>query len=225
MQLDAPTIRSRIMICSAAEARAYISSNKPLAGVISLLDPQSDSLGNAVLKLMDVPRLSLRCIDVSLATHDAYSADHPTLAAFVPQATHVQQAVAFAEQNLSKEGVLLIHCTSGYSRSAAIGLAVIAAMLAQRSAKEAVQLMFDLNYRSVPNTKLLLEADQLLGFQGELVRAVTYYKPPIKKPSPHGNDTAQLIVDPHHTGVQLREGGTAVGKRNLSLCAFFHCSR
>jgi predicted protein tyrosine phosphatase len=89
-----------------------------------------------------------------------------------PRERHVRAVIDFARAAAGQEGVLLIHCGAGVSRSTAAALTVLATWLEPGREAEAAEQLLALAPLAEPNARLVRWADRLLGRQGALQRAV-----------------------------------------------------
>jgi predicted protein tyrosine phosphatase len=109
--------------------------------------------------------------------HDVESIrDAEALDATAPTEAHVASVLAFGDECLRASGGkpvhLLVHCFAGASRSPAACYALAARVLGRGRAPEALQIVLRLRPEAFPNLLVVRHADQLLGFDGELVSAL-----------------------------------------------------
>jgi predicted protein tyrosine phosphatase len=92
--------------------------------------------------------------------------------ALAPSADDVAMIIRFAERVAPSGGHLLIHCGAGVSRSTAAALTVLAVWLGPGREVEAVETLHDVAPQAWPNERMVELADELLGREGALVRAL-----------------------------------------------------
>jgi predicted protein tyrosine phosphatase len=88
-----------------------------------------------------------------------------------PGQAHVEELLAFA-QAWNRDGPLVVHCFAGISRSTAAAYIIASALAPERDEAE---LAWDLRLASpsaTPNARLVAIADELLGREGRMIRAI-----------------------------------------------------
>lgn len=105
-----------------------------------------------------------------LEFHDV-TREHTWGDATPPTRRHLERVVEFAGGILPDEPVL-VHCAAGVSRSSAAALAVIASRLepSEASATRAYEALLEAKQAIRPNEDMVAHTDQLLGYDGHLVR-------------------------------------------------------
>lgn len=93
----------------------------------------------------------------------------------VPAPDHIAQLMAFT-RHWNEDGVLLIHCMAGVSRSAAAAFAVLCQRRPGRPAAIA-EAMTRQPYITQPNRQIVALADRYLGAGGELEQALARWRP------------------------------------------------
>ena len=83
----------------------------------------------------------------------------------------VQQIIDLAEQLRSENGMLLIHCEAGISRSTATALIMYACWLGPGCEEEAMERLIAQRPYASPNRRMVAFADQLLALDGRLLQA------------------------------------------------------
>lgn len=143
----------KVFVCSKSEARK-VTKKVGATHLVSLLDP-GDHLFRGP-RLQALPYLYLPCADV-LSTQFA---DAPTR----------DQVAALLDftKDLTRDDVLVVHCFAGVSRSTAAAFAVLCQH--QRDPEIARALLVTQRPKAQPNTVISKYADDLLGFNGELLR-------------------------------------------------------
>jgi predicted protein tyrosine phosphatase len=101
-----------------------------------------------------------------------YDVDEDTAFEFGPERHHVQAIISFARRIADAEGQLLIQCSAGVSRSPAAALTVYATWLGAGRENEAVEAMFRAAPDAIPNRRIVEFADELLGRNAALIRAL-----------------------------------------------------
>jgi predicted protein tyrosine phosphatase len=95
-----------------------------------------------------------------------------------PCRADVEKIVTFARVVRSSQGITLVHCEAGISRSAAAALIVIASIAGVGLEREAVAELFRIHPHASPNRLMVRLADELLGHDGRLLAAVDESDPP-----------------------------------------------
>jgi HEAT repeat protein/predicted protein tyrosine phosphatase len=90
----------------------------------------------------------------------------------LPTAAQIQQVLDFTAAIAQWEGILLIHCQAGVSRSTAVALAVCAYLLGAGREAEALAYVLEARASARPNRWIVELADALLQRQGKLVEAL-----------------------------------------------------
>lgn len=93
---------------------------------------------------------------------------------------HVQQIIEFAQRIRGIEGRLLCHCTAGRSRSPAAALTCLATWHGLGNEEQSVAMLFAIRRIAVPHRAMVRFADELLGRNGRLVKAVEIAQPPFQ---------------------------------------------
>lgn len=91
----------------------------------------------------------------------------------IPDNNHIAQLIGFAEQ-WDRSAPLLIHCWMGISRSTAAAFIIANALCPDANP---MQIAMELRHRSpsaTPNARMVMLADELLGRDGAMVRAVQH---------------------------------------------------
>lgn len=86
-----------------------------------------------------------------------------------PGADHVAEALAFAARD---DGPILVHCYAGVSRSTAMAYAIACAREPHRDEAEIAETLRRLSATATPNRLIVRLADEALGRDGRMVRAV-----------------------------------------------------
>lgn len=88
-----------------------------------------------------------------------------------PQKTHVEKLIAFIRQ-WNQETPLVIHCWMGISRSTAGGYISQCALMEDADERELAQALREASPSATPNIKLVQFADEILGREGRMIRAI-----------------------------------------------------
>lgn len=145
-----------ILVCPLSQVDAQIKAHKP-ARIVSLLDPDTP-----------FPHTGYAERHLRIAVHDV-EADAPGWMA--PDPSHVERLLHFVFE-WDGRGPLLIHCHAGISRSTAS--AFITACARNPHMREG-DILADLHAASPtarPNGRLVRMADDLLGRDGRMLRAL-----------------------------------------------------
>jgi len=133
-----------------------------------------------VLTVMGKVEKAVRPTSVLEANHMRISMDDITEIAegFVaPSAGHVEDALAFI-RGWDRKAPLVIHCFAGISRSTATAFMAACALNPTRSENEIALHMRDASPSASPNRLIVSLADDLLGREGRMVRALEEMGPP-----------------------------------------------
>lgn len=104
-----------------------------------------------------------------LAMHDIVEEREGFVA---PARAHVESLLAFARA-WDRATPLVIHCYAGISRSTAAAYVIAAALDPQRDAVGLAQELRRLSPSATPNLRIVALADEILGRNGELTRAIS----------------------------------------------------
>jgi predicted protein tyrosine phosphatase len=88
-----------------------------------------------------------------------------------PQHEHVEELIAFVQQ-WPREAPLLIHCWAGISRSTAAAFVSVCALNPGADEQTTAAALRRASPTATPNIRIVTIADQLLGRQGRMVKAV-----------------------------------------------------
>lgn len=83
----------------------------------------------------------------------------------------VRGIIKLAEQLQSQDGVLLVHCEAGVSRSTATALIINAYWLGPGFEDEAMRRLIAQRPYAIPNRRMVALADRILGLDGRLLQA------------------------------------------------------
>lgn len=89
----------------------------------------------------------------------------------LPGEEHVRQVLDFAA-SWGRSKPMLVHCFAGVSRSTATAYFLTAALSPQRDEFELAQTLRRLSPTATPNPRIIAVADQMLGRDGRMVRAI-----------------------------------------------------
>lgn len=149
----------QITITGLAELSRFSLANTDF--VVSLLNPGHDARA-AMRTIHAVPRREFRF-------HDTLEPAEGTLA---PDRSIVGQLLALGEQlGRARPRRVLIHCHAGMSRSTAAA-AVLMAQAAPERMAEIPDTLLALRPQAWPNSRMIRDADDLLGASGALVAAI-----------------------------------------------------
>lgn len=141
-----------------------VSPLSKLEAQIALLQPSHI----VTLSSSDVPFLPGGMKRLSLIFNDIVE---PRDGLVMPQHIHVEQLLEFVK-SWDRERPLLIHCYAGISRSTASAY-IIAIALNHRLEETALATMLrQLSPSATPNIRLIELADQILGREGRMVKAI-----------------------------------------------------
>lgn len=164
-----------IIVTGINGADLVFTNNKTITSAISITDPDED--GHPVEEepslLYDNERNVLRLMFYDLQ-HQCIGQDYYKRRPWMifPNESHVKQVIDFTKKH--QTGNMLIHCSAGVSRSAALGL--IAGCILFNDVKEAFRKVLRWNKGIYPNNLLIEYGDNLLGLNGELISMNTKYK-------------------------------------------------
>ena len=83
----------------------------------------------------------------------------------------VRGIIHLAKQLQSQDGVLLVHCEAGISRSTAVALIINACWLGPGFEDEAMRRVIEQRPYALPNPRIVALADRILGLGGRLLQA------------------------------------------------------
>lgn len=89
----------------------------------------------------------------------------------MPQPKHVEELIAFV-QRWPREAPLVIHCYAGVSRSTAAAFVAVCALNPAGDERSIAKALRNASPTATPNIRIVTIADQLLGRQGRMVKAV-----------------------------------------------------
>ena len=110
--------------------------------------------------------------------HDVESlAEAAKLKATAPMRNHVTEILKFGESCLAahttvRPTTLLVHCYAGASRSTAAAFALACQALGKGEEAAALDYVIRLRPQAFPNALIVKWADELLGLNGEMVKAL-----------------------------------------------------
>lgn len=149
----------QISIAGLAELGGYSLANTDF--VVSLLNPGHDARAE-MRTIYAVPRREFRF-------HDTLDPAENTLP---PDRSIVGQLLALGESLMqSRPRRVLIHCHAGMSRSTALAAMLMAQAAPGREA-EIPDVLLALRPQAWPNSRMIRDADDLLGARGALVEAI-----------------------------------------------------
>jgi predicted protein tyrosine phosphatase len=89
----------------------------------------------------------------------------------MPQPKHVEELIGFVRR-WPREAPLVIHCYAGVSRSTAAAFVAVCALNAAGDERTIAKALRHASPTATPNIRIVTIADQLLGRQGRMVKAV-----------------------------------------------------
>jgi predicted protein tyrosine phosphatase len=89
----------------------------------------------------------------------------------MPQQEHVEELIAFV-QRWPREKPLIIHCYAGISRSTAAAFVAVCALNSASDERTIAKALRGASPTATPNIRIVTIADQLLGRQGRMVKAI-----------------------------------------------------
>lgn len=88
-----------------------------------------------------------------------------------PGVDHVERILAFA-RGWDRQSPVVVHCYAGISRSTATAYIIASALMPHRDAGELAQALRLASPSATPNPRLIAIADDMLGRNGQMVRAI-----------------------------------------------------
>lgn len=146
----------RIYITSLAEMPQYVRMLRP-SHLISIVQPEFQPPRPAEIELLNHHRVGVH--DIWEPTPDRRLIEH----------NDVDALIEFIEEWNPDRGSLLVHCFAGVSRSTATAL--IAHAIKSGSPERAARELRQAAPHALPNRRVVYLADEILGFDGELIRA------------------------------------------------------
>jgi predicted protein tyrosine phosphatase len=89
----------------------------------------------------------------------------------MPQQGHVEELIAFV-QRWPREKPLIIHCYAGISRSTAAAFVTVCALNPGSDERNVAKALRLASPTATPNIRIVTIADQLLGRQGRMIKAI-----------------------------------------------------
>lgn len=89
----------------------------------------------------------------------------------MPEPQHVAQLIAFA-RNWNPERAMIVHCYAGISRSTAAAYIMQCALLPRADEQKLAEQLREASPSATPNPLLISYADDMLGRDGAMVRAI-----------------------------------------------------
>ncbi|MGH6912327.1 MAG: tyrosine phosphatase family protein [Geminicoccales bacterium] len=146
-----------IYVCNILELPEHCLSLAP-SHVVSLVAPDEQPPTPSGIATERHLRLPIHDISEPLDGH------------VLPQAEHVTQLIDFVRSWRHDEAPLLVHCVAGISRSMAAALITLVVKAGGREA-EAAHGLRTAAAHALPNRRMVLLADDLLGCEGRLIAA------------------------------------------------------
>jgi predicted protein tyrosine phosphatase len=129
------------------------------ARVASLVSPDAEAPDCPGVAPHD--RLVLRFNDIA----------QPAAGLVAPGADHIRALIAFAQAGRT-DGLLLIHCWAGISRSPAAAYVIACAHAAEGRERALALALRQASAEATPNPRMVALADDLLGRSGRMVQAI-----------------------------------------------------
>jgi predicted protein tyrosine phosphatase len=152
----------QLTVCGLGELTGY--SQARVSHVLSILDPGTP-VPTDFGAYAEHDRLELRF-------HDIIDAQPGLLC---PDPTHIAGLLRFIQPMVDEPRAdlhLLVHCHGGYSRSTAAAILVLAKARPELSGAELIEELLRIRSRIWPNLRMLEIGDELLGRDGDIVRAM-----------------------------------------------------
>lgn len=146
-----------IIVCPLHDVEAIARVRRP-SHILSLISPSAEPTGFHCLAPY---HLELRFNDIA----------EPRDGLIEPSAEHIHSIIEFGRSSRA-QGPLLIHCWAGVSRSPAAAF-IIAFDRAKPKATHLAESLRAAAPYCTPNPKMIALADEALGAQGDLSRAIT----------------------------------------------------
>lgn len=89
----------------------------------------------------------------------------------MPEPQHVEQLIGFA-RGWNRKRAMIVHCFAGISRSTAAAYIMQCALLPQADEQKLAEQLRESSPSATPNALLVSYADELLGRDGAMVRAI-----------------------------------------------------
>ncbi|MFZ4779151.1 MAG: tyrosine phosphatase family protein [Terrimicrobiaceae bacterium] len=153
-------VQPNIRVCGVPELGDELQRQP--ASIISIWDPHADDATNH-LKIFE---LGLPGTRVFVSKFDDIPAAEPGKR--LVTAADIRAILRFAE---TAPGPMLVHCRAGISRSTAITYAILCQASGPGSEAECMRQTASIRPQAVPNLRIVTLADEILGRDGEMVRA------------------------------------------------------
>jgi predicted protein tyrosine phosphatase len=169
----------QLAILGYSEAGQFIRQTDPrlFVGIISI-----HGANESALETRDIPRLDLQFDDVDVPPTNDHVAQYQArqlrlareamgLHEIPPTPRDAQAIIDFAQSLVNEDGVLLIHCSGGISRSPAAGLLCFAAWQGPGRETHCVQELLRIRRCAMPHESLIRFGDDRLARHGKLLAA------------------------------------------------------
>lgn len=156
-----------IVISSLDDMRLF--SGK-ITHLISVVDPD-DATSIPAMGVPRESRLLLICDDVYSQAEARERRRETGFKCVAPTKAMVKKALTFARR-LPEQATLLVHCTMGVSRSPAMAFAILCQAQPDLTERQVFRQLLKLRPQACPSHLIVTYADQLLGRDGRMLRAM-----------------------------------------------------
>ena len=156
---------AKVIICAKHQIDAHALSG--VTHILSIEDPE-------------IPKTTppwFRGVHRQIQFHDTESEEEAKLLDLVaPTAAQIKEilnfGMEFSANAAAGSSVLLVHCAAGACRSPAATYAILAQHFGAGHAREALNYVMRIRPEAFPNRRMVKFADELLGFNGEMLEAL-----------------------------------------------------
>lgn len=165
----------RLFICGKAEVHGFAGSR--VTHLLSIEDPGTPK----------ATPMWFRGVHEQVQFNDAENnRESAMVGGKLPCRQTVQTILSFGDRCLSRTKAaepvtLLVHCFAGVSRSPAAAFVLASQALGEGREEEALRFVLSLRPQAIPNGLVVQIADELIGAQGRLVRALAPMKESLRQ--------------------------------------------
>lgn len=156
-----------LIISSLEDMRQFYGE---ITHLLSVVDPD-DATSIPAMGVSRESRLILICDDVYSKAEARERQRETGCKCIAPTKSMVMKALTFARR-LPEESILLVHCGYGVSRSPAIAYAILCQAYPELTERQVFRQLSKIRPQACPSRLIVAYADELLGRDGRMLRAV-----------------------------------------------------